>query len=62
MTPPPKIIMQWREKTTHLVRFIRERFGFDLTYCGEEIAHDLRYIAPEGSMVTCLGCIASEPP
>jgi len=57
---PPRIIMNWREKTTHLVRFFRKEFGFEHTYCGEDIAHDLRYVAPEGSVVTCLGCIAEE--
>lgn len=59
---PPRIIMQWREKTTHLVRFFRKEFGFEQTFCGLDIAHDLRYVAPEGTMLTCMGCIAEAPP
>lgn len=62
MTPPPRIIMEWREATTHLVRFFRTRLGHDVTYCNLEIAHDLRYVAPEGTIVLCLVCLAAEPP
>ena len=59
---PPRIIMEWREKTTHLVKFFRKEFGFELTYCGLELSTDLRYVAPDGTMVTCMGCIAEAPP
>ncbi len=59
----PRVIVHWREKVTHLVRHVHSHFlHFDHTVCGEDVAHDLRYVAPKGTQVTCLSCIAAEPP
>lgn len=57
----PRIIIEWRSRTTHYVHTFDTSFGCEHTYCGESIAHDLRYVAPEGTQVLCMGCIAAEP-